>query len=354
MEPPSRVGHPSAMVPASSLPLVAVTVSVVSAFGVASLTGCGDDDAASIETPASTHTPAAEVGPWLVHRVELDDGHFVLVPSTSTSTTEPALGPLPVVLFTPGFSARPGDYEDTLRHVASHGFAVVAADHGFSIGSSLVCGTQRDGFVRARLALDEARRRGRVPDDELSGLIGEGRLATMGHSYGGKLALWLASETDRAVDAAIALDPVDGGDDRRPGYCGDDDDGFPTLATMLPGTTMPATLIVMAGLSGDCAPAEGNGDVLFAALPPGTRATLLRLPRATHTDFIDDVADGDCAACGLCPPSLESGAAVLRLVRGAAVSFLRARLLRDERDAGFVVDDTVMGDDVRREVRERR
>ncbi len=363
MEPPTFAEHPTNMVHPSPAPSPfrssldtgsVVVVAIVAIAAIAALMGCGGDEERAIEPPRTTDTPAAEEGPWLVHRVELGDGHFVLVPSTSTSATEPALGPLPIVLFTPGFSAQPSDYEDTLRHVASHGFAVVAADHGFSIGSSLVCQTQRDGFEHAQRALAEARRRGRVKDDALFGLITEGRLATMGHSYGGKLALWLASESAPAVDAAMALDPVDGGDDRRPGYCGDDDDGFPQLLAALPTTTMPPTLIVMAGLSGDCAPAEGNGDVLFAALPSSTRATLLRLPRATHTDFIDDVADGECAACGLCPPSQESGAAVLRLVRATAVSFLRYRLLDDDRDARWVENDAVMGDDVESEVLERR
>lgn len=332
--------------------LVIFAATVVVAAGLAA---CGDAlQVTSIDTPATTHAPAADLGPWLVHRVDLGDGHTLALPSTSTTAPEPSLSPLPLVLFSPGFSASPGDYAATVDHLASHGFAVVAADHGFSIGSSLFCGTQRDGFERVQQAVQLARRRARTPGDPLEGLVGEGPLATVGHSYGGKLALWLAAERDLAVDAVVALDPVDGGDDRRPGWCGDDEDGFPALAPALPSSTMPPTLILLAGLSGDCAPAAGNGEVLFDALPPETRATLLRLPRATHTDFIDDVEDGDCAACGLCPPSQESGAAVLRLVRGATVSFLRHRLLRDGRDAAWRFDPAVVADDVDVEVVERR
>jgi len=324
------------------------------------LAACGDDPiVTSIEPPTSTTTPAAEPGPWLVHRVDLGDGHTLALPSTSVSAPEPSLAPLPLVLFSPGFSASPGDYAVTVDHLASHGFAVVAADHGFSIGSSLFCGTQRDGFERVQQAVQLARRRGRTPGDPLFGVVDDGPLATVGHSYGGKLALWLAAERDLAVDAVVALDPVDGGDERRPGWCGDDDDGFPALAPALAASTLtttplPETLILLAGLSGDCAPADGNGQVLFDALPAGTRATLLRLPRATHTDFIDDVEDGDCAACGLCPPSQETGAEVLRLVRGATVSFLRHRLLRDDGAARWPFDVEVVGDDVAVERVERR
>ena len=80
--------------------------------------------------------------------------------------------------------------------------------------------------------------------------------------------------------------------------------------------------------------------------------------RATHTDFIDDgedgedgedcedCEDGDCAACGLCPASQEVGADVLRLVRGVTVSFLRHRFLGAGRDAHWLLDQAVMGDDV--------
>jgi pimeloyl-ACP methyl ester carboxylesterase len=319
------------------------------------LAACGDAlEVTDIDTPTSTHTPAADTGPWLVHRVDLGDGHTLALPSTSTTAPEPSLSPLPLVLFSPGFSASPGDYAVTVDHLASHGFAVVAADHGFSIGSSLFCGTQRDGFERVQQAVQQARRRGRTPGDPLFGLVGEGPLATVGHSYGGKLALWLAAERNLAVDAVVALDPVDGGNERRPVWCGDDAEGFPALAPALATSMVPPTLIVLAGLSGDCAPAEGNGQVLFDALPEGTRATLLRLPRATHTDFIDDVEDGDCAGCGLCPPSQESGADVLRLVRGTTVSFLRHRLLRDGRDAAWRFDPAVIGDAVDVEVVERR
>jgi predicted dienelactone hydrolase len=333
-----------------------LAVSAVAIIVFVAAVACGDDPVVtSIDLPTTPMTPAAERGPWLVHHVDLGDGHTLAVPSTSTTAPEPSLSPLPLVVFSPGFSAAPDDYANTVDHLASHGFAVVAADHGFSIGSSLFCGTQRDGFERVQRAVQQARRRARTPGDPVHGLLTDGGpLATVGHSYGGKLALWLAAERDLAVDAVVALDPVDGGGERRPGWCGDAAEGFPALAPALSKAPMPPTLILLAGLSGDCAPAEGNGQVLFDALPAGTRATLLRLPRAAHTDFIDDVEDGDCGACGLCPPSQEEGAEVLRLMRGATVSFLRHRLLRDEGAARWPFDSDVVGDAVEREFFEPR
>ena len=299
------------------------------------------------------HGAAAEPGPWRVSVYDVGDGHRLYAPSTLTAERDASMFPLPLVLFSPGFSASPGDYQGTIEHLASHGFAVVAADHGFSFVSALACMTQRDGLQRALAAATQVRLLARTPGHDLFGVVSDRQgMATVGHSYGGKLSLWLAQEHDVRVDAVVALDPVDGGDDRRPGYCDDASavDGFPSLAERLPGTAMPPALVLTAGLSGACAPADGNGAVLAAAIDDDPDDPVdvieLALPRATHTDFIDDVEDGDCAACDLCPASEEVGADVLRLVRGVTVSFLRHRFLGDGRDAHWLLDPAVMGDDV--------
>ena len=322
----------------AALPVLAVVAAC------AASTACGPP--AATATLPVTPMPSTEKGPFAVHRRAVGDGHTLYVPSTTAAAPDPSLFPLPLVLFTPGFSATPDDYDDTLRHLASHGFAVVAARHGFDFVSATLCTTQRDGYERARAALNEVRLASRRPAErsDLLGLVDErAPVGTVGHSYGGKLALWLAADGN-GVGAVVALDPVDGGDDRRPGWCAPAPDGFPRLAARLPHATVPPTLIVTAGRSGDCAPADGNGDVLFAAIADD--AIELRLPDATHTDFVDAAADDDCSVCGLCPASGENGALVLRLVRGATVSFLRHRLLGDPDQArwlsaGDVVDGNV-------------
>ena len=328
---------------------------VVGLLGLLTLTAACTIDAgeeALVVLPGA-HGAAAEPGPWRVHVSDLGDGHRLYAPSTLTAEGDSSLFPLPLVLFSPGFAVSPGDYQHTVEHLASHGFAVVAADHGFGFASALGCMTQRDGLERALAAANQVRLLARTPGHELFGVVDDRQgLATVGHSYGGKLSLWLAQEHDVRVDAVVALDPVDGGDDRRPGYCDAASavDGFPSLAERLPGTPMPPVLVLTAGLSGDCAPANGNGAVLAAAIDDDADDPVdvieLTLPRATHTDFIDDVEDGDCAACGLCPASQEVGADVLRLVRGVTVSFLRHRFLGDGRDAHWLLDPAVMGDDV--------
>ncbi|MBM4283336.1 MAG: hypothetical protein FJ137_22200 [Deltaproteobacteria bacterium] len=298
-------------------------------------------------------TPSTEAGPFAVHHRTLADDHELYVPSTTTTAPDRALFPLPLLVFTPGFSASPTDYEDTLRHLASHGFVVVGARHGFDFVSATFCATQRDGYARARAALHEVRRLSRLPAGrgDLHGLVDERAPAgAVGHSYGGKLALWLATE-ENGVGAVVALDPVDGGDDRRPGWCPPAPDGFPQVTARLNDDDLPPALVLMAGRAGECAPASGNGDVLYAAL--ASDAVLLRLPQAAHTDFVDAAGSDDCGACGLCPASGEDGAQVLRLVRGATTSFLRARLLGDDREALWVGAGDVLDGSVDVEVREK-
>lgn len=267
-------------------------------------------------------------GPYLVVEHELPESNGrVYLPSSSSRELDPALFPLPLVVFVPGFSAQEADTRVTLRHLASHGFAVLGARHGFDFLSASLCTTQREGFEAVRRGIDTLELLARRPGHVLEGVVDPLRpFATMGHSYGGKVALWLAAEGEH-VGAVVALDPVDGGDDRRPGYCSDDPNGFTKVASLLPQVSMPPVLIIDAGRSGSCAPADGNGAVLFNVLQRDV--VRLHVPEADHTDFVDDAEDGDCSVCGLCPQGDEDATKVLRLVRAGSVAFLRHRLLGD-------------------------
>jgi predicted dienelactone hydrolase len=344
-----RLWHPSPMWLLDSCFVRCVTVpGLLAALAWLPMTACVPAPPAVVSAAEADETFAAstKTGPWAVHQKTLRDGHELYLPSTTTQTTDRTLYPLPLVVFTPGFSASPTDYEESLLHLASHGFAVLGVRHGFDFVSATFCTTQADGYEKARDALNEVRRLSRTPraENDLYGLVDErAAVGAVGHSYGGKLALWLASDGN-GVGAVIALDPVDGGDDRRPGYCAAASEEFARIAPQLDDPDLPPTLMIVAGLSGDCAPQDGNGEVLFAAL--ANDGLLLRLPAASHTDFVDAAGGEDCALCGLCPPSEEDGAAVLRLVRGATVSFLRHRLQNDSRErrwlvAGDVVDGSV-------------
>lgn len=294
------------------------------------LAGC----AAELDAPPTlSRRPAAHPaadpsgpGPWEVYERPLaTHPSRLLLPSTSTEALDPVALPVPLVVFLPGFASTTGLYEDTLRHLASHGLAVLAAEHGFGIGPALLCRDQRSGLAEVQAALQEVRELANG-SGELGGAFTD-RLGVMGHSFGGKLAVWLAT-LEPAVRAAVLLDPVDGGGDNAPPWCARDEEGFPSVAPWT-AEAGPSTLIFRAELAGECGPEEVGGATFFAAAAPG--AWFVEVEGASHVDFLDAAGTDSCAACDLCPASTVEAAEVRRLVRTLSVDLLRRHLSEDAR-----------------------
>ncbi|MFZ9886982.1 MAG: hypothetical protein ACO3JL_05710 [Myxococcota bacterium] len=234
----------------------------------------------------------------------------------SRGTSGPLPRKRPLVVLVPGFAADEADYRSTSRALAAAGFVVAGLNHHFGFVTALRCMTQRDGYENVRRSLRLVLRDAERPTSPLYGRIDANHIGAMGHSYGGKLALWLTSE--EGLDAVVAVDPVDGGGDRRPDRCPSAPNGFPRVAPLLGSPYSPPTLILTAGRSGDCAPSSSNGSVLFDAAR--ANALEIRLPHASHTDFLDAAA-GFCLACKLCPPSAEAKGSVLGFTRRVSARF---------------------------------
>lgn len=199
--------------------------------------------------------------------------------------------------------------------------------------TATLCRTQLDGRARVGETIAIVRQLAR-DDAELAGLLADDRFAMAGHSYGGKLALWIAAENGD-VPVAFAIDPVDGGTERRPGYCAPGTDlTFPRLVEQLPRYTLPPIAMIGAGRAGECAPDGGNSRALYPVL--GSDVLHLFLPGAAHQDFVDAAADGSCLACGLCPAGDEDARDVQRLTRGAMVAFFKWRWQGDARYASWL------------------
>jgi predicted dienelactone hydrolase len=297
------------------------------------LCGCGPDPTPVAIDRAAFFAPDAP-GPYRVHRRSLDDGRGTLyVPSSNEATADRSLFPRPLVVFVPGFSASEEAYRKTLEHLASHGYAMLGAQHDFNFLTATLCRTQRDGRQRVGETIALVRQLAR-DDPELRGLLDDDRFAMIGHSYGGKVALWIAADNGD-VAIVFALDPVDGGDDRRPGWCGEmTDAAFPRLVEQLQWHAMPPIAMVGAGKAGECAPAAGNSVALYGALR--SDVLHLRLPGAGHQDFVDAAADDNCLGCDLCPAGDEAAADVQRFARGSLVAFLKARWQGDMRFASWL------------------
>ena len=142
-----------------------------------------------------------------------------------------ALGPFPLVVFSPGFNGLPVYYTSLLEQIASHGFVVAAVWHPYTTETTVfpdgrsvalnaagsddlyapdpdVREAARDRIADvwlqdAQFVLDELLS-GRI-DEAPSGLIAPAPVTAIGHSFGGQNAAALLATDDR-VALAINMD----------------------------------------------------------------------------------------------------------------------------------------------------
>jgi dienelactone hydrolase len=154
-----------------------------------------------------------------------------------------------------------------------------------------------------------------LADATLGPKIDSTKIATSGHSLGGKLAL-LTATMDSRIKAVFTLDPVDGGG---PLGC-----SAPTCVMVSP---LLANLHVPTGFIGEttdasgglqpCAPAADNYTTFFAtATSPSLEVTALG---ANHVSFVSDVM-----ACGLTCSFCNAATATNANVNAMAQAFLVA------------------------------
>lgn len=177
-----------------------------------------------------------------------------------------AAGPFPLVVFSHGSPGTRADAVPSMEHWASHGFAVLALDHGK---------IDRLRLSDLRDALDFAEQLTRGPGP-LASLIDTQRTAMAGFSLGGLSALYLGGAhlaglsdepRDPRLKALVLLAPVN---------------DFVKTSTLDLGSVDLPTLV-----------AVGSKDVLYSEAEqiyqglPATRKSMLTLVGSTHGIFMD-------------------------------------------------------------------
>ncbi len=233
---------------------------------------------------------------------------------------EEAEGPLPLIVFLPGFQAKSDWYAGTMDYLASHGFVVVRAQPP---GGFLdVNHVEMAADVTA--VLDWALN----PAGPLEGRADPDRIGLTGHSLGGKIATMSAFRDGRAT-ALLPLDPVNGGNP----FTGFTEE----LPDIVPDEVAP--LAIPVGFIGEtpsaqgssdslpaCAPADGNFTTFYEAAASAPWKASWDLLEAGHMDFVDDFAT--CGfACELCVRGNADPTIVLATVRTLATAFFRRHLL---------------------------
>jgi len=175
---------------------------------------------------------------------------------------------LPLLIVHPGFGAQWRMHTEFCEHLASWGYLVIAINHS---------GLGQDHMLNAQQTLatiDWAK-------SEASGLkdaADTARVATIGHSMGGKIALLSAYlDAGAHIKVIIGWDPVTQGGPMM------NDDPTAVLPDKIKELGQPYLIFGAAG--GSCSPEGGNAQAIFDAAHGNTE--FLHFPMANHMDWVD-------------------------------------------------------------------
>lgn len=152
---------------------------------------------------------------WRRVEVERADGetftallHYPALEDGADATLDRAGAPYPVIAFGHGFAQTPDRYDGTLRHLASHGYLVVAPESFSGILPAPDHSAFADDLLRSLSWLEEVSAGAPGGPTDLVGVVDVGVYGLSGHSMGGGASL-LATARDARIRAVAPLAPAE-------------------------------------------------------------------------------------------------------------------------------------------------
>jgi dienelactone hydrolase len=300
------------------------TASLTVALLLGSL-GCGDDGGgapADSGIPTDGNSSGADAAPSsdpaLPGSYTPDVTDAISIPiggDTATATLCAPTGdtgaPYPLVVVSPGFQLPRDQYRSMCEHLASWGYVVIVRDY---LSSSIFDPpNHRDLADNTITIIDWALA------SEDAARIDASKIATAGHSLGGKTSIFTAILDDR-VGATVGWDPVDA----KPPV----DNGSPSVTPEeMPNLDVPMAVIgETTDTSGGmpCAPADDNFEQYYQ-YACGAPAVQVTVDGADHMDWVDDRAS--CGlTCSFCADGSRDDAETRAITRRLTVAFLDRHL----------------------------
>lgn len=262
-------------------------------------------DAPTSDSPVADGTDPAGDGPNGVTMMDVNIPGAAQGRMLAATVFTPTAGsePRPLVVISPGFQMARAQYTSYARHLATWGFVAVLTDYGDTSFFPDHAGLAADvpaviDWALAQTAL--------AVDDQ--------RIATAGHSLGGKISVFAAT-LDARIKAVVAWDPVDS--------------NSPSVAPEKMANLTAAVAVVGETTNGSgggmpCAPTADNYETFYAAAP--SPAIEITVNGADHMDWVDDPS---CTFCGFCSPGTASPDLAHTVSRRLDVAWLRRQLLGD-------------------------
>jgi pimeloyl-ACP methyl ester carboxylesterase len=265
-------------------------------------------DAAALDAPVVPGGPDS-AGPFTVAKTSATIRGATLTIYTPSSLSSLA----PLVIMKHGFQLKISNYDALCTRVASHGFVVIGVDTGGGIIGGPTNIDERNATVAA---IDYAA--ANLPMADIN------KVAMMGHSRGGKVAVMVAAQ-DARIDASLLLDPVNG--------CGNG--GFTATCPDVTAAAIASAIKGPIGIMGEtnnatgnmaCAPAAQNYVTVRNAITQPTWNVEWTFTGADHMDFTDD---GGGIFGSFCTAGPGNEMQIRNNVKTLAVAFMRRHLRND-------------------------